>query len=80
MTEHAHAVCHYIYMYIFPIFIHLSVRHVDSFNVFAIVKNAAMNIGVHISFELVFSFFLDIYPGVELQSNKYFICEGVFWA
>ena len=67
-------------MYIFPIFIHLSIRNIDSFNVFVIVNNAAMNIGVHISFELVFSFFLDIYPGVELQSNKYFICEGAFWA
>ena len=62
----------HIYIYIFQIFFHLSVRHLSCFNIFAIVNNAAMNIGVHISFELVFSLFLDIYPGVELLSNKYF--------
>ena len=70
MIEQAHALFHYIY--IVQIFFHFSVRHLGCFNIFAIVNNAAMNIGVHISFEKVFSFFLAIYPGVELLSNKYF--------
>ena len=35
----------------------------------AIVNNVAMNIGVHVSFELAFSFSLDIYSGVELLGH-----------
>ena len=35
------------------------------FHILAIVINAAMNIGVHISFEFMFLFSLDKCPGVE---------------
>ena len=57
------------------IFILLSVsRHLDCFHILAIVNNAALNMGVHISFELVFLFSLDKYPWVELMC----FTEGLF--
>ena len=36
------------------------------FHVLAIVNNVPMNIGVHIPFQIEFSCFLDIWPGVGL--------------
>ena len=56
-------------MYIYHIFfIHSSVNgYLGCFHVLAIVTGAAMNIGVHLSFELEFS--LDICPGVGLLDH-----------
>ena len=49
-------------------FSHSSVDgHLDCFHVLAIINNAALNIGVHVSFELEFS--LDICPGVGLLDH-----------
>ena len=46
-------------------FIHSSSDgHLGSYNILAVVNNAAKNIGVHVSFELWFS--SEIYPGVGL--------------
>ena len=47
-------------MYVYHIFIHSSVDgHLGCFRVFAIVSSAAMNIGVHVSFQImVFSIYM----------------------
>ena len=50
------------------LFIHLSVDgRLDCFCVLAIVNSAAMNIGVHVSFRIVF--FSEYMPGVGLQGH-----------
>lgn len=43
--------------------------HLDSFGILAIVTNAAMKIGVHIFFLVLFSFSLGKYPEVELLNG-----------
>ena len=41
-------------------------KHMGFFHILAIINNATLNIGMHISFELVFSFSLELYPVVKL--------------
>ena len=36
------------------------------FHILAVLNNATVNIGVHVSFQITVFFFLDIYLGVEL--------------
>ena len=51
-------------------FIHSSVGgYIGCFHILAIVNNAAMNIGVHVSFQISVFISLDIYPGVELLGH-----------
>ena len=47
-------ICHYIYMY-HTFFIHSSIdAHLGCFQVLAIVNSAALNIGVHVSIQIMF--------------------------
>ena len=70
-------VCVYMYIYIHIythiyhiFFIHSSVDgHLGCFHILDIVNNAAMNIGVHLSFQISVFIFLDIYPGVEFMDH-----------
>ena len=51
-------------------FTHSSIDgHVGCFHILAVTNNAAMNIGMHVFFELVLLFSFDINPGVELLSH-----------
>ena len=59
-------------MYVYQTsFAHLSVDgHLGCFHILAIVNNAAVNTGAHVSFQISgFFFFSHIYPGVELLSH-----------
>ena len=50
-------------------FIHSSVSgHLDCFYVLAIINHTIVNIGVTVSFQIMF-FFLDICPGVRLLDH-----------
>jgi len=68
--------CKYLY-YIF--FIHSSVDgHIDFLCILAIVDNTALNIGVHVLFELVCLFSSDKYPGMGFLGHMGILCS-VFW-
>ena len=57
-------------IYTYNIFSHSSVYgHLGCFRDLAVVNRAAMIIGVRYLFKLVFSFFPDIYPRVELLGH-----------
>ena len=60
-------VCMYIYHILF---IHSSVdRPLGWFHILDIINNAALNITVHVSFQISVSVFSNIYPGVELLGH-----------
>ena len=51
-------------------FIHSSVDgYLGSVHAMAVVKSAAVNIGVHVSFRIMFFFFPNICPGVGMQGH-----------
>ena len=63
-----------VYVYIYHIFIHSSVdKHIGCFHILAIVNSAAVNIGMHVSFELVFFFFLGLQDHI---ATPFFILWG----
>ena len=59
--------------YIYHIFfMHSSADgNLDCFHTLTIVNSATMNIGVHVSFNLVYFFYSDICPGVGLIARSY---------
>ena len=60
----------YTHTYTPGLLIHSSVDgHLIYFHILATVHRAAKNTGWHVLFKLVFSFSLDVYPGVELQDH-----------
>ena len=60
-------------------FIHSSVDgQLSCFCILTIENNAAVNIGVHVVFQIIFLFFSYIYPGVERLGNTVFLIFGFF--
>ena len=57
-TREAQRVCAYIYIYGLHVYSVIS-RHFCCFHFLAIVTNASVNVGVHISFQIMFSFSSD---------------------
>ena len=56
------------------IYIYIKIQHLHSFSVdrhrsLTIVNNDAMDIGVHVSFQISRDFFLDMHPGVRLLDH-----------
>ena len=69
----------FICFYGWVVFIHSSVDgHLDCFHILTTIDNTAVNIGVHISSRLMFSFSLDIYPGMEWENHRAALLLG-FW-
>ena len=72
-------VCVYIYIY-HIIFIHFLVDgHSHGFHILEIINNAAMNIGVHVYFQISVFFLLNIYPGVEFLGHVVVLFLVFLW-
>jgi len=72
-------VCVYIYIY-HIIFIHFLVDgHSGGFHILVIVNNTAMNIGVHVYFQISVFFLLNIYPGVEFLGHVVVLFLVFLW-